>query len=370
MSDQGQDSAAEKSFDPTPKRLEDARKKGDVPRSADVGAAASYLGLLLALGAAGVAMMQGSGSTLAIFLARAETLGPRLLDQGGPAVAAGLVGEVVVALLPLLVLPGICALLAILAQRAFVVAPSKLEPKLSRISLIENAKNKYGLTGIVEFSKTFVKMLAVTGVLAIFAMREVDNVVGLARAPAVAIPHEMMRLGLALLALITVLAIAIGGIDYFWQRFDHIRKLRMTLQDIRDETKESDGDPYLRSRRRQRAEEIAKNQMLADVPGADVVLVNPTHYAVALKWSREAGSAPHCVAKGVDEIAHAIRDTAMKSGVPVHRDAPTARALYGLVEIGQEVPPDHYRAVAAAIRFAEEMRRKARSRSYYTGEAG
>jgi flagellar biosynthetic protein FlhB len=128
--------------------------------------------------------------------------------------------------------------------------------------------------------------------------------------------------------------------------------------------KEAEGDPHLKQHRRMRAQELAMNQMMADVPGADVVIVNPTHYAVALAWDRGPGSAPVCVAKGRDQVAARIRETARQAGVPVHADPPTARALFATVEIGAQIAPEHYRPVAAAIRFAEAMRRKARQRGW------
>jgi flagellar biosynthetic protein FlhB len=118
----------------------------------------------------------------------------------------------------------------------------------------------------------------------------------------------------------------------------------------------------MKQERRQRAYDIAMNQMMADIPEADVVIVNPTHYAVALKWDRARGTAPKCVAKGVDEIAAKIREIAAEHGVALHSDPPTARAIHATVEIGDEIRPEHYRAVAAAIRFAEAMRKKARRR--------
>ncbi|PSL15720.1 EscU/YscU/HrcU family type III secretion system export apparatus switch protein, partial [Shimia abyssi] len=121
------------------------------------------------------------------------------------------------------------------------------------------------------------------------------------------------------------------------------------------------GDPHIKQQRRQRAQEIATNQMLSDVPSADVIIVNPTHYAVALKWNRAPGEAPVCVAKGVDEVAKSIRECAHDAGVPIKSDPPTARALHAIVEIGHEVPPDLYRPVATAIRFAEAMRQKAKA---------
>ena len=157
---------------------------------------------------------------------------------------------------------------------------------------------------------------------------------------------------------------AIGAVDFMWQKAEHIRKNRMSRKELVDEAKQQEGDPHMKGQRRQRAQEIAMNQMLGDVPGADVVIVNPTHYAVALKWSRLPGAAPECVAKGVDQIAFRIREIAEEAAVPIHSDPPTARALFAMVEIGQEVHPEHYQAVAAAIKFAEAMRAKSATRGW------
>jgi flagellar biosynthetic protein FlhB len=134
----------------------------------------------------------------------------------------------------------------------------------------------------------------------------------------------------------------------------------MSRKELMDETKDSEGDPVMKQQRRQRAYDIATNRMMADVPKADVVIVNPRHYAVALRWDRTAGGAPVCVAKGVDEVALRIRTVAMEAGVPIRQDPPTARALHASVEIGAEIRPEHYRPVAAAIRFAEAVRKRAR----------
>ncbi|MEL6420660.1 MAG: EscU/YscU/HrcU family type III secretion system export apparatus switch protein, partial [Pseudomonadota bacterium] len=124
--------------------------------------------------------------------------------------------------------------------------------------------------------------------------------------------------------------------------------------------KDAEGDPHLKQERRSRAQAIAAAQMMVDVPNADVIIVNPTHYAVALKWQREPGTAPVCVAKGVDEIAHKIREIANEAAVPIHSDPPTARAVHELVDVGEEIRAEHYQAVAAAIRFADLMREKVR----------
>jgi flagellar biosynthetic protein FlhB len=164
------------------------------------------------------------------------------------------------------------------------------------------------------------------------------------------------------LLLILLATLVLGGGDYLWQVHLHRQRNRMSRKEMMDEFKESEGDPHFKAARRQRAQEVATNRMLADVERADVVVVNPTHYAVALRWERGKGGAPICVAKGIDEIARIIRERAAAHGVPIHSDPPCARAIYATVELGQEVRADHYRAVAAAIRFADAMRRKARQR--------
>ena len=146
------------------------------------------------------------------------------------------------------------------------------------------------------------------------------------------------RLCIKFLLIIAVIAMIIGGIDAFWQHVEHIRKNRMARKEVTDEAKESEGDPYLKQERRRRAQSTAMSQMMTDVPSADVVIVNPTHYAVAPKWSRLPGAAPICVAKGVDEIAHKIRSIAYDAAVPVKSDPTTARSLYATVNIGSEIP--------------------------------
>ena len=134
----------------------------------------------------------------------------------------------------------------------------------------------------------------------------------------------------------------------------------MSRKEMMDENKNSEGDPAMKQQRRQKGVAIAMNQMMGDVPDADVIIVNPTHYAVALKWDRLNGTAPECVAKGVDLVAAQIREVAQENAVPIHSDPPTARALYATVEIGDQIPKDHYKTVAAAIRFADKIRKVAR----------
>lgn len=349
-----------KQHEPTQKKLDDARKRGEVARSADLNTAMSYLSLLLLAMGVGASSFLGIGNVLRPFLERPEKISVIARGQGATLTGTLLV-ELSAWLLPWFLLPAVAVLGLGVATRSLIVAPDKLMPKLNKISLISNAKNKFGRSGLFEFSKSTVKLCIYAGILGVFIWNKLpDMIATLSLNPGMGVVL-LLRLLLEFFALVFLVALTIGLIDFLWQRQEHLRKNRMSHKELMDEIKQNEGDPHLKQKRRQKGYEIATNQMLSEVPEADVVIVNPTHVAVALKWSRQPGQAPVCVAKGVDGIAAHIREIAAENGVAIHRDPPTARALHSTVEIGEEIPQDHYKAVAAAIRFAENMRRKARS---------
>lgn len=355
------DDDSDKSHEPTQHKLDEARKKGELARSADLNTAASYGGFLLAALAVGAGSVDKVSSAMMVLLGQAGAMADLVFDGPASAPIGGLLGTIALGLLAWFLIPAISALLSVLAQRSLVFAPTKLKPKLSRINPIENAKNKYGLSGLFEFSKSFAKLLCYSLLLAVYLSFRLPEMAGSLYAEPLVIGALMTQMLIEFLFVVLVIAAGIGVVDYMWHRFDHHRKNRMSHREVKDEHKQNEGDPHMKQERRQRATQIASQQMMAEVPSADVVIVNPTHYAVALKWSRMPGAAPTCVAKGVDHTALAIRDTAMAHGVPVRADPPTARAVYTMTGIGDEIDPQHYRAVAAAIRFSETMRRKARA---------
>jgi flagellar biosynthetic protein FlhB len=355
-----QDESAEKSHEATPRKLEQARKKGDIPRAPDLLTAAGYLGLLLCGVTIGAESLKAFASVLMPLISQPDRLVDVFFNDGAPAPVGQLMTLSMKAVIALLVVPGLLVLLTLLATRGIVFAPSKLVPKLQRLSVLENAKNKYGRRGLFEFLKSFVKLSVYSICLALFLRSQSSDILGVVRASPAEAVQMMVSKMMQFLTLVVVIAGAIGLLDFFWQRAEFMRRNRMTLKEMRDEFKESEGDPHFKNQRRSRAQEIALNQMMGEVPTADVIIVNPTHYAVALKWSRMPGSAPVCVAKGVDEIALKIRELAQENEIPIQSDPPTARALFAATEIGDEISPDHYAPVAAAIRFADEMRAKAR----------
>ncbi len=356
----GQDDDSDKSFEATPQKLLEARKKGEIAKSTDLMTAAAYAGLLAAFLLTGHSAMQRIATTLLVMIGQSAQLAPAFFDGSPTAAIAGPLREIVFGALPLFVFPAVAVVLAIVAQRALVFAPRKIRPKMSRISILSNAKNKFGRSGMFEFAKSFTKLCVYSVCVAFFIRARLSEMIGTFRSSPEMALSFMVELCLAFLFVVTVVSGGIGAIDGLWQHFEHLRKNRMSRKEITDETKNAEGDPHQKQERRARAMAVSQNQMMADVPKSDVVIVNPTHFAVALTWSREPGSAPVCVAKGVDAIALKIRELAMESGVPIHSDPPTARALHATTDIGDQIPHEQYHAVAAAIRFAEAMRRRAR----------
>lgn len=353
-----EDSTLEKEFDPTETKLAEQRRKGEVPRSTDLNTAAAFLGLLLAGALSGQTALRELGTLGVVILGQADRLAPLMTDRVIPPMG-GILAKVGLATLPLFALPLVLVIGSVALQRALIFAPEKLQPQMSRISLIANAKQKFGPEGLFEFAKSAVKLGVITALLWVFLVRNLELILGSMTLSAAIATSEMLSMLLRFLTLVFVLWLVLGALDYLWQRAQHLRRNRMSHQEMRDELKQSEGDPHAKGERRRRGREIASNRMLDNVASASVVIVNPTHYAVALKWSPQSPGAPVCVAKGVDEIAARIRERAKAAGVPIHSDPVTARALYATVKLEAEVRPEHYAAVAAAIRFAETMRARA-----------
>ena len=354
--DQGQ----EKSHEPTPSRIQKARRDGEVAISPDTHVALIYLLMFL-----GILLMGGLSAQRLVtqfrgMMARPDDVHMIVMGSGNVHDAGLFFMNLTFWALPILVLPIIAILLSLTLQNALVMSPKRLKVQLSRISPIANAKKKYGPNGLVEFAKTTAKLTLILVICWVIVATQIQDVPKYALIDpqfSIGAVHQWITL---MIGLFTLAALIVAFLDLPWQKFQHTKKLRMTFQELKEETKQNEGDPHLKQARRERAQAVAQNKMMQDVPTADVIIVNPTHYAVALKWTREPGTAPVCVAKGVDAVAARIREIAAESGVPIHRDPPTARSIHASVEIGQEIDPEHYAAAAAAIHFAEAIKRKAR----------
>lgn len=357
------DDEADKSFEATPQKLQEARKKGEIARSTELLTAASYAGFLVAILVSGESRLSHLGATLAVIIGQSAQIAPLFFDGAGTVPARGIIQATGSGLLPIFVYPALAVMLALFATRGIVFAPSKVQPKLSKVSIISNAKNKYGRTGLFQFVLSFSKLMIYSAILAIFLYHRTSEMVAALHTTPQYTVILLAKICIEFLIYVVIVSAIIGGIDAIWQHFEHLRKNKMSRKEVMDETKNSEGDPYMKQERRQRAQSLAGSQVAVEVAAADVVIVNPTHFAVALKWERAPGQAPVCVAKGVDETALRIREIAKENAVPIHSDPPTARALHSTTNVGDQIAPEHYKAVAAAIRFAENMRKQSKGKA-------
>ena len=356
-----QPEADSKTQEATPSRVDKARSEGDVAQSREANIAASYAGFFVATALFGGATATALAAHLAAFQANPAGVGNALFPADGARANADIIWTSAIIATPIIAAPALAVLTSLFAQRAIAFAPSKLSPKFSRISPAANAKNKFGPSGMVEFLKGAAKLLVVIIIFASVFAQQFSAMPGEALKSAHAIPAALQSRAILFVGAITLFAAIIAALDIPWSLHEHAKRLRMTAEEVKREQKENEGDPAMKQSRRDRAQAAATNSMLRDVPTANVVIVNPVHYAVALAWSPASGSAPVCVAKGVDALALKIREIAAANGVPIRHDAPAARGLHASVEVGEEIRREHFAAVAAAIHFAEEMRKKAKN---------
>lgn len=352
------DDSEDKPHEATVRKLENARKKGDLAKSNDMLTASAYLGLLLAGYSIGGSALESLGGLLQSFLEAAEDTSRNSIGHTrAELVSTGMAREIVATVGPWFIFPALIVIAAAQLQQAWVFSPDRLRPKLSRVSPISNAKNKFGRSGMFEFAKSALKLFVYSLVLAGFLYRERNEIFGSVNIDSREGTVLLFQATLKFTGVVTLTAFLIATVDYLWQRSDWLRRNRMSDKELRDEVKESEGDPYMKQTRRQRGQQMALAQIAANVPKADVVIVNPTHFAVALSWDRGKASAPVVEAKGADELAARIREIAKECGIPIRQDAPTARALFETVPVGHEISEVHYKPVALAIRFADRMRR-------------
>lgn len=346
----------DKQFEPSEEKLRKARQQGDAPRSTELNAAAMYLGAWLAFAIAG-------GFAVKAWLTMAtRSMGSDGWPLNSAFSIAGAIGKFTsLTAFGIILLPSVAILLGLIGQRGLTFSTKKLTPDINRINPIKNAGQKFGPGGLVTFAISLGKATLVCfgGYMLFRAL------FGLIANSTISGERQWIPVIGLLLQRVLMLAIAASVVfavfDVLWKWYDHRRKNRMTRKEVEDEHKDSEGDPHMKSARRQKAIDIVMSQMLSDVETADVIIVNPTHYAVALKWQRGSGRAPVCVAKGVDEVAARIRARATDHDVPIWSDPPCARAIHATVQIGDEIQRDHFAPVAAAIRFAEKMRARARA---------
>ena len=344
----------ERTEQPTAKRLEQAREQGQVPRSSDLSAAA-----VLLLAAGGLELLgRWSGGRLDALMRSGLALSrERALDESAALGAfSGAAGQALYACAPLFGLTVLAALAAPLALGGRGFHLKALAPDFSRLSPGAGFARMFSLNGVVELCKAFAKFLALALVAALVLWQHSGAILALGAQPApVAIARAASMAAFALLMLAGTLAL-IAAVDVPWQLWRYTQGLRMTREQIREEMKDTEGTPEIKGRIRRIQSERARRRMMREVPRADVVVVNPTHFAVALRYDEQRMRAPVVVAKGQELIAARIREIAEEHHVPIFEAPPLARALHRHVELGAEIPAALYVAVAQVLTYLAQLR--------------
>ena len=352
---------ASKTEEPTARRLDEARKKGQVALSREVNNWFVLLAAMLALLATAPSMAADARRLIELFLRHPHELS---VDPAGLARAlADAVWSAAISAAPVFGAIVVAGVGAGLAQAGWLWAPEVVMPKLDKISPLAGFKRLFSGTALVEFAKGIVK-LGIVGWTAWWVLEPEFDTLGLyADRDLAATLALLAKLCLRLLAAVVAVMTVLAGADLLYQRLKFRRDLRMTRAELRDEYKEQEGDPMVKAKLRQIRQERARRRMMQAVPKADVVITNPTHYAVALKYDRDRMDAPVVIAKGVDRIALKIREVAEGAKVPVVENPPLARALHATVDLDREVPQEHYKAVAEVIGYVMRLRKETASAS-------
>lgn len=347
---------AQKTEDPTPKRLEESRRKGQVALSREINNWIMLLAATILIGFAAPDMFTKLAAHMKLYLEQPH------MFAGPPGGFADTVGKSFWVVLSIMALP-----LLILIFAAFIgpfiqvgplFAPETLKPDISKISPVKGFKRLFSLRALMEFAKGLLK-IATIGVVSFLLLYPyydgLEHTVGL---PIPLFLDELMALVIRLMTGVLVALIVIAVVDVVFQRNEHMKKMRMTKQEVKDEYKQTEGDPHVRAKLRQLRAERAQQRMMQSVPQADVVITNPTHFSIALKYDPESMDAPVCLAKGVDEVALRIREVAKEHDIVLYENPPLARALYDVMEIDEAIPPEHFKAVAEVISYVFRLKGK------------
>ena len=348
------ETAQERTEQPTPKRLEESRRHGEVPRSPDLTTAAVVLIAGAGLHFTGRYAAQRLSGVMqsALHISRAQALDASSML---PALAAN-AAEAAKAIAPILGLTLVAALLAPLALGGWNLSFEALVPDVTRLSPANGLQRLFSLRSGVELAKAFAKFLLVALIAVLFLRAKTAEILSLGTEPVPsAIAHSAQLGSDALLACASALAL-IAAVDVPFQLWSYKQRLRMSRQEIREELKESEGSPEMKGRIRKQQQELARRRMMQEVPKADVVVTNPTHFAVALRYDDRRMRAPIVVAKGAGEVAARIREVALENSVPLFEAPPLARALHRVVPIGGEIPASLYVAVAQVLTYVYQLR--------------
>lgn len=355
-----QEDRSSKSEEPTDKKLQDARKKGDVPSSREPSNLMGVLSLCLITVFLAPTVFTSLAEVLSGPINAASSLEvgagrTGMRDLG--LVMNGLVASTAKVLMPIAVLMVMAALFGVLVQGETVVSVERIKPKASKLSLIEGFKRLFSADAMVEFVKNFVKVAIIVGFTFWFGR---DAIVNIWKSSDF-VPESFMAYGrqaaIHVLVATTALLAFTATADVIWKRSQWLKKQRMSVREVRDEFKDSEGDPIIKAKRASIQRQRARQRLTTAVPTASVVVTNPTHYAVALRYEMGRDAGPVCVAKGADNIAAQIRRLAREAEIPIVESRALARTLHATVEVDEMVPVEHWRAVAEIISYVIGLKR-------------
>lgn len=348
---------SQKTEEPTPKKLEETRKKGQVPLSREMNNLIVLLAATIVVVGMGQSVMGNLAELLRLIFDNAHQIGS-VSGRGYGEVLKRLYFDVLAIIAVPIIFLMAAAFLAPFVQIGPLIAPESIKPSLSKISPISGFGRLFSMRSLFEFVKGILK-IAIVGTVGFIILYpyygNVDHFVGL---PIGFMLTELRSLFLRLMIGVLVVLFILAIIDVVYQRMEHLKKIRMSRQEIKDEYKQTEGDPHMRARLRQLRMERSRQRMIQAVPTADVIITNPTHFAIALKYDPEQMDAPVCVAKGVDAVALRIREVANENKITIVENRPLARALYDTVEIDDMIPEEHYKAVAEVISFVFRLKGK------------
>ena len=359
---------SDKTEEATPRKLEDARRKGDVAKSPDVAAwlsLAAVSGVILVMGGS---LSRNLAEALLPFIAAPHEMVGALEGGGG----GEIMRHTLMAVVPVL---GIVMFAAAgggfagnFLQHGFLWTTDKLKPDFKKVNPQEGFKRIFGVDGLVQFLKTLLKVIAV-GVITWLVMKPHSREFELlaAMSPAAMLPFAVDIIRSLFIAVLALLGVT-SGADFLWQRIRFAEKMKMSREELKEDFKQSEGDPHVKAKLRQIRMERSRRRMMQNVPKATVVITNPTHYAVALRYVQGETAAPLCVAKGVDALALKIREIAGEHEVPILEAPPLARALYATVEVDETIPREHFEAVAKVIGFVMNPRNRGKQMPEWTGQ--
>ncbi len=347
--------------EPSDRKLSQAREQGDVVKSMDIPQVATLAAITATIAWAGGWMMQSIATSMLPFLAHPDQID--LSGHGTINVMKTVMGSILPVLGTIFAVTGIAGVAGNVFQTGFMFTPSKLfEGGLSKLNPLEGFKRLFGMDAFIQFTKSLVKVV-ILAVIAWWILKphamQITQLAELAPAAIIPLTWDILK---ALLYAVLIMLTFGAGLDWFIQRQRFMKRMRMSKQEIKDENKQSEGDPQIKARLRQIRMQRARRRMMSNVAKATVVVMNPTHYAVALRYEPGVTAVPMCVAKGMDLLALKIREIAEEAGVPIIEDPPLARALFATVDIDETIPKEQYEAVAKVIGFIMG-KKQARSRA-------